>query len=283
MLIVELARPFTLIFPFVAAFAGLVVARSRADADTLLLGACAGAIFVVIHAGANAFNQYTDRDIDAANKPGRPIPSGRMSSRAVLAASLTMYAAGLAPALLIGKRFFVLAVLYAALTIIYSAPPRLKRFPWLSNLTIAVARGMLILMAGYAAARPLGAQIWALASVPGIYLLGAASTKDFSEVKGDSKFGIRTLPVVYGAEKTTKIIWPFFIFPFLLIPLYCRLNLLPAHMMLLTAFAAPGAATVVSMLRNPAEKAFTENSLSWALMYLTIIFFPITAMILELL
>jgi hypothetical protein len=35
------------------------------------------------------------------------------------------------------------------------------------------------------------------------------------------------------------------------------------------------------MLRNPSERAFTENSLSWVLMYLTLILFPVTAMVLE--
>ncbi|MFH1540030.1 MAG: UbiA family prenyltransferase [bacterium] len=281
LLFFELARPFTLIFPFVASFAGLMLASERADLKSAFLGISVGFILIIVHSAANIFNQYFDRDIDAVNKPTRPVPQGRITPVAVLAISIVTYTVGIGLSLLVNFRFFALVFLYAALTVIYSAPPRLKRFPWLSNVTIAIARGMLILMAGYAAAGPLDVEIWAISSVLGIYLVGAASTKDFAEIEGDRKHGINTLPVIYGTEKTIRIIWPFFIFPFLLIPAYCYLSLIPFKMILLTAFVLPGVFTVSSMLKNPSEKAFTENSLSWALMYLTIIFFPIAAMILE--
>jgi len=280
-LFLELSRPFTLIFPFVAAFAGLMMAVETVALKSIFMGIGVGFILVIVHAAANIFNQYFDRDIDEVNKPTRPIPSGRVTARTALNISVATYLAGLALSLAFGPRFFGLVLLYAVLTVVYSAPPRLKQFPWLSNLTIAVARGMLILMAGYAAVKPLDSQIWAISSVLGLYLMGAASTKDFVEIKGDRKFGVRTLPVVYGTEKTIRIIWPFFILPFLLVPVFCYFSLLPWNMILLTAFVLMGAFTVGSMLRNPSEKAFTENSLSWVLMYLTIILYPITAMILE--
>jgi len=281
LLFLELTRPFTLIFPFVAAFAGLMLASKRVDIKSVFLGISVGLILIIVDSAANIFNQYFDREIDSVNKPMRPIPQGEISPGAVLALSLVLYGVGISLSLLLNFRFFLLVVLYATLTILYSAPPRLKRFPWLSNITIAVARGMLILMAGYAAIKPLDMEIWAISSVLGFYLVGAASTKDFVEIKGDRKHGIRTLPVIYGTERTIKIIWPFFIFPFLLIPFYCYLSLIPSNMIVLTAFVLLGGFTVASMLRNPSEKAFTENSLSWVLMYLTIILFPITAMLLE--
>jgi len=282
-LLSELSRPFTLIFPFTASFAGVVLAAGRLDLKSAVLGAGAGGIFIISHSAANIFNQYYDRDIDAVNKPGRPIPRGDVPPAAALAVSLAAYAAGLGLSLLVNIRFFAFVSAYSALTIVYSAPPRLKRFPWLSNITIAAARGVLILVAGYAAVAPPGAEIWTIAGVLGIYLVGAASTKDFAEVEGDGRHGIRTLPVIYGAERTVKIIWPFFIFPFLLIPVGRHFSLVPAGMVPLAAFALPGAVTVYSMLRNPSGKAFTENSLCWGLMYLTLILYPITAMILELL
>lgn len=51
-----------------------------------------------------------------------------------------------------------------------------------------------------------------------LFLLGAASTKDFADIKGDRNGGLKTLPIIYGPQKTAKIIGPFCVVPWLLLP-----------------------------------------------------------------
>ena len=60
---------------------------------------------------------------------------------------------------------------------------------------------------------------WYIGLVIGLFLLGAASTKDFADIEGDRAGGCRTLPIVYGVKKAAWIISPFFVLPWLLLPL----------------------------------------------------------------
>ena len=48
-----------------------------------------------LYAGGMALNDYADRDLDAEERPERPIPSGRISARSALAAASALTAAGL--------------------------------------------------------------------------------------------------------------------------------------------------------------------------------------------
>jgi len=48
-----------------------------------------------LYAGGMALNDYADRDLDAVERPERPIPSGRISARNALTAASALTAAGL--------------------------------------------------------------------------------------------------------------------------------------------------------------------------------------------
>lgn len=62
-----------------------------------------------------ALNDYADRDIDATERPGRPIPSGRVSARFALGLAGGLTAAGLGTAALAGgRRALAVAVPLAA-------------------------------------------------------------------------------------------------------------------------------------------------------------------------
>jgi 4-hydroxybenzoate polyprenyltransferase len=109
-----------------------------------------------------------------------------------------------------------------------------------------------------------------------LFLLGAASTKDFSDIEGDRAGGCRTLPIVFGVRRAAWMIAPFFIFPWLLMPIGARYGVLTGNHTLLTVFgftlAAWGAYTVYLIVRNPDELTSTENHPSWRHMYLMMMF-----------
>ena len=107
------------------------------------------------------------------------------------------------------------------LTIVYSVPPfRTKRWGLAANFTIAVPRGLLLKVAGWSTATSIfHAESWYIGSIFFFFLLGASTTKDFADMKGDEAGGCITLPIKYGVKKAAYMISPSFVLPFLLMPL----------------------------------------------------------------
>ena len=115
---------------------------------------------------------------------------------------------------------------------------------------------------------------------PLLVLIGAASTKDFADMEGDRAGGRKTLPIVYGVKKAIWIIAPFFVLPWLFVPLGAFLPdpqnpehpILTGNPWILTSFGAVftvwGIYTVYLLLRDPNSLTETENHPSWKHMYL---------------
>ena len=108
-----------------------------------------------------------------------------------------------------------------------------------------------------------------------LFLLGATSTKDFSDMEGDRAHGCITLPIRFGVRRAAQMMAPFFVVPWLLIPVFAwmpgRVHL-TGNRAFLTALglflAGWGAYTVRLLLRDPEELASTENHPAWTHMYL---------------
>ncbi|MFC4496157.1 SCO3242 family prenyltransferase [Streptomyces ovatisporus] len=81
------------------ALAGAAASGHRPNRGTLL---AAGASLCLYEAGM-ALNDYSDREIDAVERPGRPLPSGRIAPAAALTASVVLTAAGLRLAAAAGR------------------------------------------------------------------------------------------------------------------------------------------------------------------------------------
>ena len=276
----EFARPFTLIAPALGMLSGGVTALGAGTPTqfswALLLKIALGTTMAAVLNGAsNAINQIYDLEVDRVNKPGRPIPSGRLSIREAGIVTWVLYLVALGLAALVNWQCFALAASAALLTIIYSVPPlRTKRDAILANLTIAIPRGLLLKVAGWSMTKDAfhGAEPWFIGAIFGSFLLGASTTKDFADMKGDAAGGCLTLPVRYGAKKAAWMIAPFFVLPFLLIPIGVRLGILSGVPILLYALGGLlvlwGTYTVSLILRDPEALARTENHVSWRHMYM---------------
>jgi 4-hydroxybenzoate polyprenyltransferase len=253
-----------------------------------------------MNAASNAINQIYDLEIDRINKPSRPLVTGELTVREVWGFTWVLYALALIPTWLVvvypyttwGEKLaaplawhetFFIYLLGAFFTFVYSAPElgRTKARGMWANLTIAVPRGMLLKVAGWAmVARIAHSEPWFIGAVIALFLMGAASTKDFADIEGDRAGGCRTPPILYGVRKAAWIISPFFVFPWLLIPLGAWLEdpfdpghaILTGDPVLLTALGvlltAWGAYTVYLILRDPDELATVENHPSWRHMYM---------------
>ncbi len=277
----EFTRPFTLWPPALGMVSGGVTAwgavglRVSEDPLLLLINIGLGALMAAVLNGAsNGINQIYDLSVDAINKPHRPLPSNRMSIGEAKWVTAVLYAVALALAAAVNWQCFSMAFIAAVLTWAYSAPPfRTKRHAIAANLTIAVPRGLMLKVAGWTTVKSFDTtEPWYIGSIFFLFLLGAATTKDFADMEGDEAHGCITLPVKYGVKKAAWMISPFFIVPFALIPIGVQRGILTGNPLLLNVLGAGlavwGCYTVWLLVRRPDELAKTENHPSWTHMYL---------------
>jgi 4-hydroxybenzoate polyprenyltransferase len=284
---VALARPFTLLPPALGVVSGAVTAwgahgtRTAVTFETLMPVLWGALMAAVLNSASNAINQIYDLDIDRVNKPKRPLPSGALGMREAWGFTLAGYAlawvlAWLAapPGLEAHRECFWIVVFTSVLVWAYSAPPfRTKAHGIWANVTIAIPRGLLLKVAGWSTVKTVfDVEPWFIGAIFGLFVLGASTTKDFADIEGDRKGGCDTLPILYGVKKAAWMIAPFFVLPFLLIPVGVRAGTLTGNPVLLDALAVTlvlyGTYTVYLLVRRPEELAFTENHPSWTHMYL---------------
>jgi 4-hydroxybenzoate polyprenyltransferase len=276
---VRLLRPFTLLAPTVGVVAGAFVAEAAtgiAVQGVRLALALVSALLAT--AASNAWNQAFDVELDRINKPTRPVPAGEISVRQALLIGHGCALGGLAAGFFVGGWFFACVVVGTVATWHYSAPPlRTKRMPFGALLTIAIPRGVLVPVAGWAVVtQPTSSDPWALGVIGGLFVLGAAVTKDFADVEGDAAHGCRTLPVLLGPARAARLIAPALIIPFLLYPLAGWLGFLMPSVTALAVLggvlAALGALTAWLLLRDPEGLATRGgNHPAWGVMYLMLL------------
>jgi 4-hydroxybenzoate polyprenyltransferase len=270
------ARPFTLVPPMTGIFSGVLLGYGATHASIhpvrITLAVLAAG---VLNAASNGLNQICDITNDRINKPHRPLPSGELSTRRAWIFTVATYALALAMVAAVNLETFAIYVIAALATVAYSAPPiRLKRHPVGSNLIIALIRGWLLKVAGWAAVATVLTSIepWYIGSIYFVFLLGAATTKDFADIKGDRAAGCITLPVKYGATWSARAITPSFILPWLMMPLGLALHVLsgnPAAILTLSFVMLTWGAYVAYLINKDPHRLVTEgeNHPSWHHMY----------------
>ena len=270
------ARPFTLVPPMVGIFSGSLIgygaSHVRFPVVHVALAVLAAA---VLNAASNGLNQICDLQNDLINKPHRPLPSGRMTLRAAWTFVALTYLVALALVAAVNWETFVIYVIAAVSTVAYSAPPvRLKRHPVGSNLIIALIRGWLLKVAGWAAVATVlkSVEPWYIGFIYFVFLLGATTTKDFADIEGDRAAGCITLPVRYGATWSARAISPSFIAPWLLLPLGIYLRVLSGHPTAILALAvimlAWGSFVIYLINQDPHRLVSEgENHPAWHHMY----------------
>ena len=152
-------------------------------------------------------NDWFDRHVDAINEPNRPIPSGRIPGRWGLYIAIIWTVLSLAVALALGPVVFWAAVFGMAMAWAYSAPPfRFKANGWWGNAAVGLCYEGLPWFTG--AAVLLGAvPRWPVIVLALLYSLGAhgiMTLNDFKAIEGDTRMGVRSLPVQLGVEGAAR-------------------------------------------------------------------------------
>lgn len=195
----KLSRPMSTLSGVLAAVLGGYVAGTGAW-DKIALAALA-TLFVA--AGANAWNDYRDIDIDRINQPQRPLPSGMVSPRAALVFSIVLVALSLILAALISPA--ALAIVAATNLLLYAYSVRLKSTVLLGNATVALISAMSPVFGGVAAgnARP---SLW-LGAIIFVGIMGREVLKTLADFEGDQAHNVRTISTAIGPRAARTVFY----------------------------------------------------------------------------
>jgi chlorophyll/bacteriochlorophyll a synthase len=201
--VVELTKPVTWFPPMWAFMCGVVSSGVSISENWLFLLLGSALTGPIVCGTSQVINDWCDRDVDAINEPGRPIPSGRVPGRWPVAIALGGVALSLGVGAALGVWVFAATCIALFCGWAYSSPPfRFKRSGWLGPLVCALSyeglswfTGASVMLGGLPSVTVLAVLL--------LYSLGAhgiMTLNDFKAVKGDSATGLRSLPVVMGVR-----------------------------------------------------------------------------------
>jgi geranylgeranylglycerol-phosphate geranylgeranyltransferase len=161
-------------------------------------------MILLITAAGNVINDCYDAEIDAINRPDRPIPSGSITRRDALVYAVLLFLISI----IIGVLFAplpltIIAVVNSFLLWFYSS--HLKVMPLLGNLAVSYLSASIFLFGG-----ALNGWSGVIANLPFagatfFVILARELVKDAEDMPGDQAHEARTLPIVYGLRITVII------------------------------------------------------------------------------
>ena len=176
-------------------FLGAFVGGGLTDHPVEVTAAVA-ATWLAVGAG-NAINDYFDREIDAVNRPDRPIPRGAVTPRGALVFSGALFA--IAVVLVLALPPLAIAIALVNLVALVAYTEVFKGTPGLGNAIVAYLVGSTFLFGG--------AAVEAIEPTLVLFLLAALSTlsreiiKDVEDLPGDREAGLNTLPIAVGRKR----------------------------------------------------------------------------------
>lgn len=188
------AGAFRLAFPRVVEDGFVVQQMSPALLEDLvwLLIATAG-----LYAGGVVLNDFFDADLDAVERPERPIPSGRASRTGTALFGTFLLATGVGAAALVSLTSFLIAGAVALCAVLYDAAG--KHYGVIGPINMGLCRGGNLLL-GVSAVPMMLEPLWFLALIPVAYI-GAVTAISRGEVHGGHRAtGVLAILLVGGVS-----------------------------------------------------------------------------------
>lgn len=212
---------------------------------------------------SQAVNDWFDRDVDAINEPGRPIPSGRVPGRWGLRLAIAWTLVSALVAATLGPWVFGAAAMGLTLAWLYSAPPvRLKQNGWWGNSAVALSYEGLpwltaaVVMLGGLPPAPV---LW-LALLYSFGAHGIMTLNDFKSVAGDQRMGIRSLPVQLGVGPAAWVACIVMVVAQVIVIGLLVAWSRPIHALAIAVLLAVQLVMMARLLRRPAELDYWYNA-----------------------
>jgi geranylgeranylglycerol-phosphate geranylgeranyltransferase len=191
-------RPHNMLASALAVLAGNVIAHGSAN-NLLVVTAVLAAL---VTGTGNILNDCFDIEVDRVNKPGRPLPSGRITPRAAVAWYMIIsVAVTTAAAMLVPRDVGALIIAWQVALAFYARWA--KRWLIVGNVVVAAISSSAFL------AGALVANNAAAALIPGliafVFVVCREIVKGAEDVEGDRKGNVSTLAVLMGVPRAGTV------------------------------------------------------------------------------
>lgn len=164
-----------------------------------------GLLFVVvalITSAGNTINDYFDAEIDAVNRPDRPIPAGSVNRESARVFAVILFIAGIAVSLFTTPLCIAIALFNSFLLFAYAA--RLKKLPLAGNGAVAYLSASMFLFGGALNGWESLVHILPIAAITFFAMLARELLKAAEDVEGDKMGGADTFPIRFGVLPTVR-------------------------------------------------------------------------------
>lgn len=156
---------------------------------------------------AMAINDYYDREIDAVNEPGRPIPSGRVTPVEAVALTAALSVVGLGASYMISLNAMLVAALSWVVMMLYSAWGKRTGFP--GNLMVSACISLPFIFGGLITGSMYPSLYFSLMAF--LSNTGREVTKGIVDVEGDRGAGVNTVAVSKGPRTASVVASAFYV------------------------------------------------------------------------
>jgi geranylgeranylglycerol-phosphate geranylgeranyltransferase len=195
---ITITRPINSFVAGLAAIVAYLIDTGTVIPESLLL------FFIValITAAGNVINDFFDAEIDAINRPDRPIPSGEVSRGAARGFAITLFLAGILVSFFTNSLCIIIAIFNTLLLVAYAS--KLKRTPFIGNIVVAYLSASIFLFGGALNGLDGLVRIIPIAAITFFAMLSRELLKDAEDIEGDRAGGADTVPIRIGIKKTTE-------------------------------------------------------------------------------
>lgn len=159
---------------------------------------------IMIAAAGYIINDYYDIKIDYVNKPDKVVVGKLIKRRIVLASHVIFNFAGIGIGFYLSLKVGALNFIAGFLLWIYSN--QLKRMPLIGNIVIAFLTGLSVAIIAVYYQKNV-TLIMAYAIFAFSINLVREIIKDMEDIRGDMRFGSKTLPIIWGLRKTKTFLF----------------------------------------------------------------------------
>jgi len=194
----ELARPLNTLLTFGSVLLGGWIVTETLTLNLVIAGLSAAAIA----AGGYIHNDLCDRHVDRISHPARPLPTGRISTRAATSAFLASFVFGTCLTAALPTLSQIAAAIILVALILYNCT--LKKRALIGNALVGIVGGAPFVYGGIAVGH------WGPTLLPGAlaayFHFTREIVKDLQDVEGDESNEGRTLAIRLGDRGTKAII-----------------------------------------------------------------------------
>lgn len=267
--IIEILRPINDIMGSFTVVIGILNTRIDIPVDLIIINIILGAItYFFIAASGMVINDIYDIEIDKINRPQRPIPSGRISIHQAKIIFFITYGVGIIISIFhslffrLGFLNIILAVFFGFIGWVYAKWG--KKSGFFGNLIVSVSFSIGLIYGAILNNALIPSYIYFFFLTSFFLLLSREVIKGCEDIEGDRELNVKTLAILIGIKKSTKMA---ITFSFLAIIFFILPNLTPIIsptlflISMIFGLAVVGYATILMFYSKSERENFKKISL----------------------